>query len=534
MESFEDLGVAPELVEALSREGIETPTPLQMSAIPVIRRGHDALIEAGPGGGTLVTYGIALLDRLREKDGPLGAIVIVPGREGADQLARSLARFATSVGRGVAALTPMWASPLDAHLLFATPSALLRAVGTSRIGLEGVEAIVVDRAAAIEEFGELESVGTLMSALPRGVQRILVSLPVTPGIERFGRSYLRKAARLPPPLRMEARKGRTERGTVHYRVLEGARESELVSLVADLLASRPDHALVFFADDDQAADVGDLLSLHGFSVGPPGDPASVWLATDGGEIVEPLAPFMARGEPIPVVSYAVPRDADALDRRHGAGRGGLIFLSGRELAHLRRIASEARYSVRAEPEALHDSVVREAADVRGKLASALEEEDLLPYILMMEPLLEEHRAIEVAAAALALLRRKGGRRRQGEVPPPLYVIRGPSPRTGMGSSLRWTRKTRPDRTGRPSGRHHGGDGHRWEKSGKDRCARDLLSRGNRRCGGPSRHSQDEWDHGSGPERQGGLRPRRETGAFSGEEDSGEEETPSISPAAPSV
>ena len=450
MESFEDLGVAPELVEALSREGIETPTPLQMSAIPVIRRGHDALIEAGPGGGTLVTYGIALLDRLREKDGPLGAIVIVPGREGADQLARSLARFATSVGRGVAALTPMWASPLDAHLLFATPSALLRAVGTSRIGLEGVEAIVVDRAAAIEEFGELESVGTLMSALPRGVQRILVSLPVTPGIERFGRSYLRKAARLPPPLRMEARKGRTERGTVHYRVLEGARESELVSLVADLLASRPDHALVFFADDDQAADVGDLLSLHGFSVGPPGDPASVWLATDGGEIVEPLAPFMARGEPIPVVSYAVPRDADALDRRHGAGRGGLIFLSGRELAHLRRIASEARYSVRAEPEALHDSVVREAADVRGKLASALEEEDLLPYILMMEPLLEEHRAIEVAAAALALLRRKGGRRRQGEVPPPstssaalhpapawarLYVGLGKRDRIGPGDLL---------------------------------------------------------------------------------------------------
>ena len=36
MDSFEDIGLPPELVEALAAEGIELPTPLQEAAIPVL------------------------------------------------------------------------------------------------------------------------------------------------------------------------------------------------------------------------------------------------------------------------------------------------------------------------------------------------------------------------------------------------------------------------------------------------------------------------------------------------------------------
>ena len=64
MESFEDLGLSPALVEALSAEGVERPTPLQHGAIPIIRRGNNVLAHAGPGAGTLIMYGSALLDRL--------------------------------------------------------------------------------------------------------------------------------------------------------------------------------------------------------------------------------------------------------------------------------------------------------------------------------------------------------------------------------------------------------------------------------------------------------------------------------------
>ena len=55
VENFEDLGVAPELAEALAAEGIETPTPIQRDAIPIIRKGNNLVLEAGPGsGGALI------------------------------------------------------------------------------------------------------------------------------------------------------------------------------------------------------------------------------------------------------------------------------------------------------------------------------------------------------------------------------------------------------------------------------------------------------------------------------------------------
>lgn len=53
MTSFEDLGVTPELTEALAAEGIETPTPIQESAIPILRKGNNLVLEAGPGSGLL-------------------------------------------------------------------------------------------------------------------------------------------------------------------------------------------------------------------------------------------------------------------------------------------------------------------------------------------------------------------------------------------------------------------------------------------------------------------------------------------------
>ena len=76
--SFEDLEVMPELVEALAAEGLEEPTEFQRTALPVMRRGNNVLGAVGPGAGTLVAYGLALLE----------GIEIGAGRPGARRTAR--------------------------------------------------------------------------------------------------------------------------------------------------------------------------------------------------------------------------------------------------------------------------------------------------------------------------------------------------------------------------------------------------------------------------------------------------------------
>ena len=63
VDSFEDLGLSPELVEALAAEGIEQPTSVQKSVIPLVHRGNNAILGAGSGSGVTVAWAAALLNR---------------------------------------------------------------------------------------------------------------------------------------------------------------------------------------------------------------------------------------------------------------------------------------------------------------------------------------------------------------------------------------------------------------------------------------------------------------------------------------
>src|SRR5437867_1674975 len=125
MESFEDLGLGPELVEALSSEGMEEPTAFQAAAIPVIRRGNNLLGRAGPGAGTLVAYGAALLARLEPGAGTPRALVVTPTSDSARELAEALAGLAGASGHVVAAVGSPWALPERADVLFGTAPELV-------------------------------------------------------------------------------------------------------------------------------------------------------------------------------------------------------------------------------------------------------------------------------------------------------------------------------------------------------------------------------------------------------------------------
>lgn len=400
MDSFEDLGLRPELVEALSAEGIETPTTFQRDAIPVIRRGNNLVGAVGPGAGTLVAYGASLLDRL-EPGGPgPAALVVVPTAAVADELADSLGRLGQSTGHSVAALEGLWALAERADVLFSTPDALDSAIGEGRLTLEGVQALVVDGAGAAVDARAVER---LFEFVPAEAQRVILSLPLTVELEQVAARRMPKAVHVPP--RAVEAKGAgdgPERGTLQYAVVGSAKVEDLLHFVAAALHEDARHALVYFRSEDRAADVGDDLTLRGFVAGSPGDTeVPVWLA------VEPIPAREAAlaeddGSSVCAISFDVPGDVDTLDRRHGGGLGGTILALPREVAHLRQTAFAAGYRlkpVEAGNEVLHEAV----AELRDRLISAVEDEDLGPYFLLLEPLLDRFSAPELAAASLALL-----------------------------------------------------------------------------------------------------------------------------------
>ncbi len=403
--SFEDLEAPPELVEALAAEGLEQPSEFQRAAIPVLRRGNNLLGGVGPGAGTLVTYGVALLERSEVDAGRPGAVILTATSEAATGLAESLGRIATSTGHVVGALGGTWARPERSDLLFGTPRHIREAVDASQLTLEGVRCVVVDGASAVEAASGLESVATLFEYLGPGPQRVVLSLPITKAVQTLVSTHVPKAVHVPPrAVAGPSAATGPGRGEVHFRIAGEDKMEALLPLVAELLAADARHVLVFCRSEDRVADVADFLALHGYMAGAPGDgPFPLWLSAAPLEGREALASVDSL-EQVPTVSLDCPLDVDTLDRRHGAGGPATVLLLSREVPHFRDTARRAGYAVKPlppPPSAVEDRVDR----IRRQLVKAAKRDDLAPHFLILEPLLERFSAQELAAAALSLLSR---------------------------------------------------------------------------------------------------------------------------------
>lgn len=397
MESFEELGVSPELVETLAADGIERPTPLQEAVVPLVRKGNNAVLAAGPGSGVLVAWATGLLDRITAGGNAPKALVLTATRETADRLAESVARLAASKGYAVAALGGSWVLPERAHVVFATPPDLLGAVAVEHLALDSVEAVIVDQAQAIESQGGLGDVERVLDYLSPEAQRVLTALPATPATTDFARRHLKRAVTLPSPVESDV----PRRGSVRFRIVSEPRETASLALVEELLADEARHVLVFTRSEDRAADIGDYLALHGFVAGEPGDPGvPVWLGVDA-----LAARAAAKGvEGVTVLSCDAPTDPDQLDRRHSISPEGVVVVLARELAHLRDLCRRTGYTAVPMPPPAREQ--DSAGRLRHVLERALEEEDVDAYMPVLEPLFERHDPAEIAAAAVALLRKK--------------------------------------------------------------------------------------------------------------------------------
>jgi len=452
MESFDEIDVAPELVEALADEGIERPTALQEAVIPVLRRGNNLVLAAGPGSGLLVAWIVPVLGRLQEAELASGeanatdvepadatpnanprVLALAASREAADQLAESASRIASALGYAVAAIGSPWALPERAHVVFGTPADVLAAIASNQLDPSGVRTLVVDQAQHLERLGTLADVERVIDYVPAEAHRIVSALPVTDAVADFVERHCKRALTWPTPDASIDAGGTPMRGGVRFRVTPDAKEPAALALADELLTGGgARHVLFYCRSDDRAADLGDYLTLHGFVAGAPGDTnVPVWLGVDA----MPARNASKAVEDVRVVSFDVPADPDTLDRRHGFSADGVVMVLGREVSHLRSLAKRIGYEavpfpppVRRKPGPLEQ--------VRSSLERALENEDGAPYLTMLEPLFERFDPAEVAAAAVALLREG---RSAASPPPPTRPVEAEDAAGAAASTPAWAK-----------------------------------------------------------------------------------------------
>jgi ATP-dependent RNA helicase DeaD len=262
---------------------------------------------------------------------------------------------------------------------------------------------VVDGASTIQRTTGLEELESLLEFLPRDGQRVVVSLPMTPEVEDFVERHVKRAVHVPPQAALADAAESPRRGEIRFRIVEEPKEDHALALAEEILEGDARHLVLFCRSEDRAADAGDFLTLHGFRAGAPGEgDLPVWLAVDE---LEALPALEAAGD-IAVVSLDVPAGPDSLDRRHGGGRGGTVLLLARELPHLRDVAKRTGYRLVPAPPEKGSRAPGDLDALLDALERAVREEDVAPWMVVLEPLFRDLGPAEVAAAAVSLLRKK--------------------------------------------------------------------------------------------------------------------------------
>lgn len=198
--TFEQLGLAPTLLRAVSTTGYQEPTPIQKAAIPSALAGRDILGCAQTGTGKTAAFGIPLLQRLDASAGEepaLRALVLTPTRELAAQIGESLTAYGkyvelwhTVIFGGVNENPQIAELRRGVDVLVATPGRLLDLMGRGFVDLREVEVFVLDEVDRMLDMGFLPDVRRVIAQLPKKRQTLFFSATMPPPIRKLAEDLL--------------------------------------------------------------------------------------------------------------------------------------------------------------------------------------------------------------------------------------------------------------------------------------------------------------------------------------------------------
>lgn len=205
--TFDKLGLAPEILRAVSEQGYTTPTPVQAEAIPVILAGHDIMAGAQTGTGKTAGFTLPMLNLLqqsgpdtagRNKARHIRVLVLTPTRELAAQVDESIATYgkylplrSTVVFGGVGINPQIDKLRRGVDILVATPGRLLDLIGQGKCDLSHIEMLVLDEADRMLDMGFIHDIRKLLALLPRQRQSLLFSATFSEEIKRLAAGILK-------------------------------------------------------------------------------------------------------------------------------------------------------------------------------------------------------------------------------------------------------------------------------------------------------------------------------------------------------
>src|SRR5215213_8446459 len=286
--TFRELGVLPDICDALERGGITTPFAIQEMTLSVALMGTDLIGQARTGTGKTLAFGIPVLQRsVSPKDpdyaelpqGKPQALVVAPTRELALQVSGDLALAAAD--RGMRVLTVYggvaYEGQLDAlkagvDVVVGTPGRLLDLCNRRALDISHVHALVLDEADEMLDLGFLPDVENLLSRTPETRQTMLFSATMPAAIVSLARTHMRH----PMNIRAESSYD-TQLVPATAQFIFQAHDLDKPEIIGRILqADDAEKIIVFTRTKRQAQRIAEDLAERGFKASPlHGDMAQV-------------------------------------------------------------------------------------------------------------------------------------------------------------------------------------------------------------------------------------------------------------------
>ncbi|GAP71769.1 hypothetical protein SAMD00024442_18_9 [Candidatus Symbiothrix dinenymphae] len=342
MKTFEELGVAPNIVRAIKEMGYESPMPVQEEVIPyLLGNDNEVIALAQTGTGKTAAFGLPILQQIDVQNIQTQAVVLCPTRELCLQIADDLNDYSKYIAQlkvlpvygGSSIESQIRALKRGVHIIVATPGRLLDLIKRRTVHLEQVHNVILDEADEMLNMGFSEPLDEILSHVPTNRNMLLFSATMPAGISRITKKYMRDPKEI-----IIGKKNEGAKNVKHLYYMVNARDKYLVlKRIADFNPNI--YGIVFCRTKKETQEIADWLIKDGYNADSlHGDLSQIQrdsvmqkfrlrniqllIATD----------VAARGLDVDdlthIINYGLPTDTESYTHRSGrTGRAGKTGIS---------------------------------------------------------------------------------------------------------------------------------------------------------------------------------------------------------------
>lgn len=268
MKTFEELGVAPLILQAIQEMGYESPMPVQEEVIPLLLgEDNDVIALAQTGTGKTAAFGIPILQKIEIDKYHPQALILCPTRELCLQIANDLNDYSKYM-ESLKILPVYGGSSIESqiktlkrgvHVVVATPGRLLDLMNRKTVDLGMVRNVILDEADEMLNMGFSESINAILAEVPESRNMLLFSATMPQGIAGITRKYMRNPKEI-----VIGRKNEGNKNIRHVYYMVRAQDKYLaLKRIADFYPNI--YGIIFCRTRKETQEIADKLIQDGYN-----------------------------------------------------------------------------------------------------------------------------------------------------------------------------------------------------------------------------------------------------------------------------